>query len=243
VKSFLLSACAALILLAPASDAAAKSIKIQASGTVAWGMDGAGLFGATGANLTGRSFSFETTFDLTNAYYGNYGFRTDLVGGEAYDYLPGPTPPSLGNAVFALNGVQQAIHANWNTGLTALNGFGSNFDQQYVQERHESPGYLFAQAVTLVEQPGFGVFGPDYVPPSGNLCAAGHTCNTSNFSYTVQQGGSYIQTFAQLDPSSITISVLPESSATPEPASWALMLTGFGLGGAALRSRRKTLAA
>jgi hypothetical protein len=46
-----------------------------------------------------------------------------------------------------------------------------------------------------------------------------------------------VSSFAQLDASSITITEVPE------PSTWVLMLTGFGLGGAALRSRRRALAA
>jgi hypothetical protein len=234
MKVYLFSAFAALLALAPMAEASAKSIKIQASGTVSSGSDGAGLFGA-GSNLAGQAFSYEVTFDLTNAYYFNLGFRTDLLGGDSYDYLPG-APPSLavGDAVFKLNGVAHAIHANWNTTLTA---FAGGFDQQYIQERVQTGGDLFAQQVLLQEQPGFGTFGPDYMPPAGNLCTGPHVCDSSNFSYETFIGGVFTQTFAQLNPSSVTITEV--GTAVPEPTTWALTIAGFALTGGALRSRRR----
>lgn len=38
-------------------------------------------------------------------------------------------------------------------------------------------------------------------------------------------------------------SVAATSSAVPEPATWAMMITGFSLAGAAIRRRRQALAA
>lgn len=60
--------------------------------------------------------------------------------------------------------------------------------------------------------------------------ASSATRSVSNVSYS-QQGGSRIWGAQNM---SIT--------AVPEPGSWALMISGFGLAGAALRSRRRVLA-
>lgn len=236
MKVGLLGAIAALLVVAPVSEAAAKSVRIDAVGTVAFGTDGIGLFG--GGSLAGAAFSFTTTLDLTNASYSNVGFRTDIFGGESYDYLPGPTPPSLGNAVMTIKGIDTTIIANWNTMLTAFSG---GFDLQGFQQRGlpSAPGLV--KSVTLVEQPGFGLFDlANYQAPTGNLCPTVQSCNTSNFSAELS-GATYLQTFAQLSPTSITFTVLPdapEPGVVPEPSSWALMICGFGLAGGAVRRRR-----
>lgn len=51
--------------------------------------------------------------------------------------------------------------------------------------------------------------------------------NTGNFDLTPVSGGT---------PSRLTIST---AAAVPEPATWAMMIVGFGMAGAALRSRRR----
>lgn len=240
MKAYVLSACAALLLAASANQAEAKSVKIEAAGTVEYGNDGVGLFG--GGSLAGAAFSFTATLDLTNAVYINSGFRTDILGGEAYSYLPGPTPPSLGNAVMTIKGIDTTILANWNTTLTA---FAGGFDSQHFQQRNLAGFPGLVKAVTLIEQPGFGLFDlATYQPPSGNLCSGGHTCNTSNFQAELS-GSTYLQTFAQLNPTSITITEIKDPvdpGAVPEPATWALMIGGFGIAGGALRNRRRQLA-
>jgi len=240
VKRHLLGACAALLLLAPATEAAAKTIHIAAQGTVLFGSDGAGLFGA-GADLAGQAFTFSADFDLSKGTYLEYGgFRTDLFGGEAYSGLPGPHP-SMGDGVFTLNGHDHVIHGSWNTLLLAYKDANYNFDHQFVQEITEAGGVRVNQAVLLNETPGFGFFGPDYQPPAGNLCAGVHTCDTGNFSYGVFTDGALTAvTFAQLGATSITITTLPDP--VPEPSAWALMIGGLALAGAALRRREQTAA-
>lgn len=247
MRAYVLSAVAALLLVAPATQAAAKSVKIDAVGTVEFGTDDVGAFG--GGNLAGAAWSYTATFDLTHAgYLASGGFRTDIFGGEVYSYLPGGAPPSLGNAVFSMKGVDRLIEANWNTTLVAYNDGVSNFDQQYVMSRRQVGADFFAESVLLVETPGHGFFDlANYQPPAGNLCGAGYTCNTGNFVLTKYTNGQFAaNTFAQLNATSVTLTLVadppppppPPPTAVPEPATWALLIGGFSLAGGALRRRR-----
>jgi hypothetical protein len=77
--------------------------------------------------------------------------------------------------------------------------------------------------------------------PATGLADRGYLGVTSNsdiygFRFTTNVG-------AQLDTGFTNISVGSANRGVPEPATWALMLTGFGLAGAALRRRRTALAA
>src|SRR5947207_899249 len=80
---------------------------------------------------------------------------------------------------------------------------------------------------------GFGRFTTDYQPPSGNLCA-GHLCGGGfNFNRSVN-GVVTDQAGGTLAPTTVTIRIV---AGVPEPATWATMLMGAGMCGAALRRR------
>jgi hypothetical protein len=223
------AAFAVAAVLFAASTAAAKTIRIHAEGEVAFGYDGGGIFGL-GADLTGQPFTYEATLDLSKGLYIDSGVRTDLVGGEAYDYLP-EHPPSMGGGVFAINGHSRVIDANSDTTLTAYNDGSSDFDQQSIGLRQTTGSKVHLESVLMQETPGFGLFGPDYVPPSGNLCAS-HGCSGSNFILSDYDGFDYEGgVYVGLNPTLLTISMVPE------PGTWALMLLGAAFAGAGLRRR------
>jgi hypothetical protein len=71
---------------------------------------------------------------------------------------------------------------------------------------------------------------------------APHTVNDNNFEFFFAPPESTVQfNLVNGDGDTATL-VFPASSGTPEPASWALMIGGFGLAGAALRRRRAVAA-
>lgn len=49
-----------------------------------------------------------------------------------------------------------------------------------------------------------------------------------------------LQNFSQPINYTITVDLAPPASGVPEPTSWAMMIAGFGLAGAALRGRRRS---
>ncbi len=85
----------------------------------------------------------------------------------------------------------------------------------------------------------------DDAPGAGDLAVAGYAFEIGEFGYDLYQGYGYAGLF---DRNSLKLwadgeamfdrTPAAESLPVPEPATWALMIAGFGLAGAALRSRR-----
>jgi hypothetical protein len=78
--------------------------------------------------------------------------------------------------------------------------------------------------------------------PLGFTQFAGPSLFSGTFNAPVFAPGTFALTSIVSGSSTLTISEAV-SSAVPEPATWTMMIMGFGLAGAALRGRRRTLAA
>ncbi len=88
----------------------------------------------------------------------------------------------------------------------------------------------------------------DDAPGAGDLAVTGYSFEIGEFGYDLYQGHGYAGMF---DRSSLKLwadgvlitggadKAVIERAPVPEPASWALMIAGFGLAGAALRHRRR----
>lgn len=84
---------------------------------------------------------------------------------------------------------------------------------------------MYGTADTSVNSDNFGNFVGDYVFGDGGFYDLFFNSN--------QQGANF------QDPSNWTVAMAPAQGAVPEPASWALLVAGFGMVGGAMRSRRK----
>lgn len=82
-----------------------------------------------------------------------------------------------------------------------------------------------------------GVHSPSTVTNSYNLTAGYH----SILIYQDENGGGTALT-AYMDGNALGGSFLSTTAGVPEPATWGLMLGGFGIAGAAMRRRRATIA-
>jgi hypothetical protein len=232
VQKLFAGVCAAFVVLATAPAAEAVTIRMQADGVVSLGQDYTGVFGLAGQSLVGRAWSFVGDFDLSNAGYDSISspfVQTMIYGGSAYDGHPGAAP-SIGGGAFTLNGHTETISGNWYGFLLATMGWGFSFDQQAVREFNPIGG--FDKTMILSQEGSLGPFTlPGYVPPAGDLCES-RVCR-AQFSIHERTGGQTItHVFASLSPSRTTITVVPE------PATWALMIIGFGATGSTLRRRR-----
>ena len=98
----------------------------------------------------------------------------------------------------------------------------------------------------------FLIIGTDLIPygacttfsiNSDNFCAFIDNASTADASVTYDDFyGTYILSLGtpqrQFDAQTASLTVTPAGGAIPEPASWALMIGGFGLAGSAMRRRR-----
>lgn len=243
----------AILAAALASTAAhAAVVEVRYDGVIASGSDLTGVFGAPGGDLSGATFSATYTFDDANPHGGST-YNPPL--GSSYQYqLIGPTT-DLNDPVVAItiNGVTVEVGC--------LGGFG-DFCNLALQNLSGAGGVWGVSAAE-------SLFAVDTTVPrtwNRNL-SLGITSTTdpfvTNFDYhtalthTFQPGdvatgsltltdhvvgvgadpGHYNENVtASLTPLSVTIS---SPAAVPEPGSWLLMITGFGVIGAAMRYRKR----
>lgn len=212
-----LSALAVAVGLALAAPAGAASLIVDANGT----FKGADLFNRLGQGAANDGillpFSLSFVFDLEGAT------REDQVGTDTFltgANYGGPTP---GIAIFTIGGIGFSIPGD-------LQGVALQNTGVVQQTLHHSPtGQLLIGAERLDQS----LPADATAPPSGNICLTANcylTVDTGLGVYGIVLVDSYTVTY---DPRSIAV--------VPEPATWAVMIGGFGLAGGALRRHRTML--
>jgi hypothetical protein len=197
---------------------------------------------ATGWTVDNNGFDFlfaPDTVDTTGSL-GQYGFLT--LWGPNNGSANGMTAasPSGGNFVAADGDFQTAPVEQIITGLTVGKTYSVGFDYGFAQqqgfdgatEQHWSVSFAgVTQTTATYDLPNHGFSG--WMHASYDFVAT-HTTETLSF---LAYGNLPVPPFALLDGVTFT----PDT--VPEPASWALMLIGFGgLGLATRRRRAKSLA-
>lgn len=206
--AWVLAGCLALM---GATEAGAVTVTVDFSGSVTSGTDGAGLFGADGANLAGDTFSAEFLFD-------NEGDTTTL-------------PGVIQSSTLTIGGVEVAVPVEpdpsvnpENYGLIAVGGtkigsIAATTVNDGLTPTDQIP--LFLQSVSLNHS---------YVDLTFTVIGGG-------YGFFNLGGG---QTSGILEPTVATADtpplVLPLSGA-PEPATWAIMVIGFAAVGTVVRRR------
>jgi hypothetical protein len=84
----LVSIVAGVAMLGGVSQASAAIMDVTYAGTVDYGIDALGLFGAAGANLIGKSWVATYTFDTSLGYLYSSSSKNDLYGGSNLEPLP-----------------------------------------------------------------------------------------------------------------------------------------------------------
>jgi len=217
--------------IAFAQPAAAAVVSYTYTGVVDFGADDFGLFGQAGASLTGKSFT--ATFYRDDAF----ALPEDIFQGEVNSYVIGAQAV---RAVLQIDGV--AFEVAGNEGQQA----------QYDDGTYEGFEFLAGGLGSSLHFSGttLGTFGPT----DGDVLASAdyHTLTSldgadlpgfdlfGTFEFVNRDAGD-LRTFANFNPTALVVSPNPgggDVGAVPEPATWAMMIAGFGGVGWTLRRRR-----
>mgnify|MGYP000971117389 CR=1 FL=1 len=239
MKSIALAVIATASFAAPA-DAAVYLISYQ--GVILSGNDATNAFGVGIGSLAGLSYQADYLFDdsIPGLSYSSNGSSIVTVSGGS---IRGNTSPFL-TATLTINGVS-TIFSSLQEGL--LEQRNNHFGVDSV--RHQA-SYFFDNSSQNFSSFLYNQFqGTSNIVDSINL--------TDNLFYTQQPGVNsngtaailsidkttntiMINAQANLRPTSVRISAV---SAVPEPASWAMFISGFGMigGGMRYRKRRSTI--
>ena len=234
-------ATAAIALIASAPAIAVVKVATY-SGTLIWGYDYAGVFGPANTDLTGAKWVVTFTYDKTLGQY------QDTVPGES-DQSQGGSATGFGSPVISnkmkINGVTRSVsrqHGRVETSM--IYGYGSTYHEFYetftAGNIETANGFFMANNFDMAPTSLDQNFGPVTTPFNDNYGEIFYTTYDYLTGDQVYQFDSFLDgdvTFSVSDP-------VPDTGAVPEPASWALMIAGFGLVGTAQRRvlRRRVVA-
>ena len=219
-----------------AASAQAALVDLTWSGTAA-GNDGLGLFGDPGA-LAAVAYTASYRFDTTVGFGQNNTNGSDQVEGGSFFDPDQPIP--LVSASLTINGITFDADGDYYSLYFRQSGEGaSNISTLAQREIDGNPqpfgGELFQRVFRLgnfygrpLDQP--GVFDFDAADNPG-----GHF---SFFNRDAMGNLSGPNTDLAIIPDHLVIALAPTGGGVPEPTTWAIMICGFGLAGAALRQRR-----
>jgi hypothetical protein len=197
--------------------AQAAIVTFTYTGEVLSGVDGGGLFGTAGANLTGLAYSTTYAFDDTYA-------KTDSGSVKAVGGIENGQPNPLIYGETTINGISQKL-----TNGDYLAGYGVN----YTLGKYNNL-YYFGTFSSLAAVAGVGdnihnacFTAPSPMPHFG-------VCENHADGY-FRTGGTELFLSTDFVASSQPFKL--GTSYVPEPATWAMMIMGFGLVGGALRRR------
>lgn len=217
---------AGLLAGAPAS----ASIMIATyQGTVVNGQDAAGVFGKPGTDLAGLTYVQGFTYDTALGTRFSSATSDEVNGGAAVS-----TTSPITDAWVIINGVTHHQAIGYSGGAFVSQdaahiqefsaGFWGSFDERSFAGVNVSPApppsleTAFSRTLSFT---GCGVF-----LNCGGTAAFIDSGDLSTYAY-----------YANFNPTSVSVVPLAAPGGVPEPATWALMILGFGLAGGMLRAR------
>lgn len=221
---------AGLLAGAPAS----ASIMIATyQGTVVNGQDAAGVFGKPGTDLAGLTYVQGFTYDTS------LGTRlTSATSDEISGAVAVATISPITDAWIIINGVTHHQAVGYAGGAATIQ------DTSRIQEFNDGFWGSF-------EERSFAGVIVSPLPPASLDVAFTRTLSLSGCGLILNCGGAaaYIVNgdlstyayYANFNPTSVSVVPLAAPGGVPEPATWALMLLGFGLVGGMLRARPKAV--
>lgn len=230
-KTFLWAASPMAGLLVAAAPAQAQQATITVTGNILNGYDATGTFGAVGASLAGLPFSaiFTVLPQAGNA----------VVNSQNLSYLAGAGATSPVTAALTIGSGTYAFGGTLNSSARAVNGAGPGQVGSDALEYFSHDADFTASPATnaflyvrmdslrdLLNKADFSSYSTINLTASDNATGKVQIANPTAFAPS---------TFADLSVTTISASV---NSAVPEPATWMMMIAGFGVAGAALRRQR-----
>ena len=232
LRKILMTAAAAAALGA-AGGAQAAVVTLAAHGTWTSGADISGLFYAPGTDLTGLAVNIVTTYDTTLAPAPTGGVFESFAPGWLSMYMRIDFEGGFGVMPFLEEGTDFGSRVALTNGA-AGDGMAIDFDSEgapagglFAPNEHISLDLGFANIFSNVTrlprlEGEFAIDGHGSVFTRSSYCDGLNPCLPSRY----------------LD-GEIAFRTLTATTATvPEPATWALMIAGFGGAGAMLRRRR-----
>ena len=235
---------AAVSLFVVAAPAAAVTYTVQISGEVTenstYGLI-AGVPGSTEYRDTNALFSATLSFDLNAASAGGSasGFYFDQPGFLTITNLTF-TPTGPGNfyaPTLAGTPVAQMLDAGYGTGFDAW----LNLDDQRIDDAGGVPGAV--NRTSAFSLTGYDALSPlpgTSFPDFSSLGALEFVFTSSEF--TINDLGLQDGSYASASGIITSVTNVTAAPAVPEPATWGLMILGFGVAGATLRRRRLAIA-
>lgn len=231
------AAIAAVVVSFSAAAAHAAIVQVTATGTLGQNefgqdsVDATGYFGTIGA-ISGASYQVVFTYDTDLG-------RTDLFPDR--QYLVGDADIGLTNPVYeatlTINGVTLSVLPTFASSVTMepLVVFGN-----YQIGVLDNPFLIGAPAAQVAFQVGANFTGAFDPSLQATQSFSGASLAT-RFQYRrVDASNATIDNFLLYGAGDVTIDIvnLSAPAGVPEPATWGLMIVGFGLAGAAVRRRR-----
>jgi PEP-CTERM motif len=217
------TAALAVALVTSATPAAASVFLVTFSGQLTGGVDELGVLSQTPEGLVGLDYKVVYRFDTEapGATFTDYGWIEALNGGSAT--------------------VQIADHT-WQipSAMTYRDDSDASNPSSSVNEIYADASAPNAYAVTSITSYDFDFLSTKTIDAPFSIHSTGPT-ESRYFDFGTDSSGNVnprwrLQVWSMGAP--MTVSVVPLGSAVPEPATWAMMIAGFGLAGAGLRGAR-----
>ena len=227
-----------------ASPAEAATYVITYTGHVTSGYDQTGVFGTAGANLAGLAFTavYTLTAPMPGAQTYNDGITGYIAGGTDYARpspmsgtitIGGLTFSNVGNSASETRQVNGLTNPSY--GIDQIFHYANN--NSISQETLDEVRFfntIYSYTNNIINSSDY-TDALNYIPQTGDI-SYGYF-RTFEYDYINDQ---YLKnTVAELSNDRVTIA---EVSPVPEPASWTMMILGFGLAGGAMRRRTATMA-
>lgn len=241
LKTFTAPAFAALTILLGAAPASAAVMSATFTGVLYTGVDDTGAFSAAGTSLVGADFSVNFIYDTALGDLGPYYGGQKVFGGPGYDSFAQPLL-SMSMTVFGetLKITQAGYGPFDHTEGYAFPDF-ADYSNDYAQGTFAFWGYVGHSTGPFMTA---NLYTDDAVPDDVSTPFTAHrVAGYSGLAQILLPGADH---FIEGSTDMVVVTKLRDSApvgGVPEPATWALMILGFGVAGTMLRRRAQSAGA